>query len=115
MTVHIAGYAAKKLKKRMGKCCSNLLTEEFISHKNPGFHYTKILSRGGFTIQSIKLANYVCTTFAILDFTVTVILKVGLDDRIAAEHVLFHIVNSRESFTWKEHKGKDKNLPIVLL
>ena len=40
----------KNKKKRMGKCCSNFLTKEFISHKNPGFYYTKILLRGGFTI-----------------------------------------------------------------
>ena len=33
VAVHIAGYVAKRLKKRMGKCRSNLLIEEFVSDK----------------------------------------------------------------------------------
>ena len=63
----------------------------------------------------MKLANYAFTTFAILVFTVTVILKFGLEDWIALEHVSFQIINSCESFTCEEDKEKDKNLPIVQL
>ena len=99
VAVHIAGYVAKKLKKRMGKCCINFLIKEFVRDKNLDFSYIKILSREDVTIPSMNLANYVCTAFAILEFTVTVILKSDLADGIAAEHVLFHIINSFESFT----------------
>ena len=40
VTVHIAGYVAKKLKrKRMRKGCSNFATEKFVSDKNPDLPY----------------------------------------------------------------------------
>ena len=85
----------------MGKCCSNFFIKEFVSDKNSEFSYIKILSRGGLAIPSMNLANYVCAAFAILDFTVTVILKSSSADRTAVEHILFHILNSIDSFTCK--------------
>ena len=104
VAVHMAGYVSKNLKKRMGKCCNNFLIEEFFSDKNSDFLYIKNFSRGGLMISSMNLANYVCTAFAILDFTVTVILKSSLGYRIAAEHVLLYILNLFESVTCKERK-----------
>ena len=73
----------------MGKCCSNFLIEEFFSDENPDFSYIEILSKGGLTIPYINLANYVCTAFAILDFTVTVTLKFGLANQITVERIFF--------------------------
>ena len=73
------------------------------------------LLRGDFTIPSMNLANYVCIAFVTLEFTVTVILKSGLANQIAAEHVLFNILNLFESFTCKEHKEKGQEFPLLQL
>ena len=89
----------------MVKGCSNFLIEEFFSDTNPDFSYIEILSKGGLTIPSMNSKNHFCTAFAILDFTVTVILNSGLADQIAAKYLLLHILNSFESFTCKE-KGR---------
>lgn len=108
--VHIAGYVAKKLKKRMGKCCTSYLIEKSISVKNPDYSYIEILSRGGLTIPSMNLANYVCSAFAMLDFTAPTTLKSDIADRTAAEHVLFHQLQSFETFTCDTHKEKGQKL-----
>ena len=42
------------------------------------FSYIQILSRGGLTIPSINLMNYVCTAFEILDYSVDTITQFDL-------------------------------------
>lgn len=105
VSVHIAGYIAKKLKKRFGSCCHEFLMGDSITSDCPDFSYMQILSRGGLTIPSINLANYVCTAFAILDVLSGAILKSKLISRLAAEHVLKHIFNSYETFTCITHEN----------
>ena len=68
VSCHIAGYIAKKLKKRFGSCCTQFLIAGPITNKSPDYPYIKILSRGALTVISLHLANYVSTAFAILDF-----------------------------------------------
>ena len=60
----IAGYIAKKLKKRLSCTTCN---DSFIgsSTESPYFHH---LSRGRLTAPSPSLNNFVCKTFALLDF-----------------------------------------------
>ena len=65
--VSIADYVAKKLKERFGDCCNGLLTGDS-GAENPDFLFFFILSRGGLTISSTNLVNYVCTAYAILKF-----------------------------------------------
>ena len=66
---HIAGYIEKKNPKRFGKCCHKLMIG-VDKYDSPDKKNIEILSRGGLTIPS---TNYVCGTFAILDFTFDVI------------------------------------------
>ena len=58
--------------------------------ENLDFFYVQILSRGGLTIPSINLVNYVCTAFAILYYSVDVITQFDLPPRTAAECMLCH-------------------------
>ena len=65
--IYIARYVAKeRLKERFGDCCNGLLTGDSGS-ENSHFSYFQILSRGGLTILSTNLVNYVCTAFAVLE------------------------------------------------
>ena len=72
---------------------------------NPDFSYVQILSRGGVTIPSINLVNYVCAAFVILEFVDDVITKPGLPVRIAAERVLIHCFQSFETFACTTHEA----------
>ena len=62
------------------------------------------MSRGGLTVPSLNLANYVSTAFAILDFLYGAISKFGLPSRLAAETVLKHVFNSFQTFTCEAHE-----------
>ena len=67
--------------------------------------YLQILSRGGLTIPSTNLINYVCTTFAVLKFVDDLITKSGLTVRKAAEHVLIQCFQSFEAFACTTHEA----------
>ena len=58
--IYRAGYIAKKkkMKERFGDCCNGLLTGGS-RVESPDFSYVQILSRGGLTIPSTNLVNYV--------------------------------------------------------
>ena len=84
------------MKERFGNCCNRLLTGDS-GAENPDFSYLQILSRAALTIPSTNSANYVCTTFAILEFEDDLITKSGLTVRIATKHVLIH------SFSHSKH------------
>ena len=94
-----------KLKKRYGSCCNQFLIASPITFESLEYPYTEILSRRGLTVPSLNLANYVSTTFAILDFSYGAISKCGLPSRLAAETVLKHVFNRFQTFTYVAHES----------
>ena len=104
VAIYIAGYVAKKLKEGFGHCCNGLLTG-VSGAENPDFSDVPILSRGGRTIPSTNLVNYVCTAFAILEFVDDLITKSGLPVLKAAERVLIHCFQSFETFACTTHEA----------
>ena len=98
------------MKEHFGNCCKGLLTGDS-GAENPDFLYVQILSRGGLTIPSANLVNYVCAAVAILEFVDDVITKSGLPVRKsglpvrkAAEHALIHCFKSFETFACTTHE-----------
>ena len=91
------------MKEHFGNCCKGLLTGDS-GAENPDFLYVQILSRGGLTIPSANLVNYVCAAVAILEFVDDLITKSGLPVRKAAEHVLIHCFQSFETFACTAHE-----------
>ena len=91
------------MKEHFGNCCKGLLTGDS-GAENPDFLYVQILSRGGLTIPSANLVNYVCAAVAILEFVDDLITKSGLPLRKAAEHVLIHCFQSFETFACTTHE-----------
>ena len=105
------------MKEHFGNCCKGLLTGDS-GAENPDFLYVQILSRGGLTIPSANLVNYVCAAVAILEFVDDLITKSGLPVRKsglpvrksglpvrkAAEHVLIHCFQSFETFACTTHE-----------
>ena len=73
--------------------------------ENPDFLYVQILSRGGLTIPSANLVNYVCMVFAILEFVDDLIIKSGLPVRKATKHVKIHCFQSFETFACTTHEA----------
>ena len=102
--IYIAGYVAKKLKKRFGDCCNRLLTG-YSGVENPDFLYAQILSRRGLTIPSTNLVNYVCTAITILEFVDDLMTKSGLPVRKVADHALIHCFQLFEIFACTTHEA----------
>ena len=98
----IAGYVAKKLSKR-SKCetCKTVLGESNIDDQRN--KYMLLLSRGGLTVPSSVTADFVCQSFAILDFADAYIEKqFEISTRAAAEFIL-HSFAPNLVFTCTEH------------
>ena len=73
--------------------------------ESPDFSYVLNLSRGGPTMPSTNLANYVCTAFAVLEFVDDLITKSGLTIRYVAEHALIHCFQSFQTFACTTHQA----------
>ena len=102
----IAGYAAKKLIKRL-KCTDCQSTDM------PYFHQ---LSRGGLTIPSWDLANIFCTGFAILDAADHVILQhPEVQAQDSAEYVLSRYVQESNIGCSNTHSHLCKRFGIRIL
>ena len=74
--VHIAGYTAKKYLKKIksSSCCKMHITGS-IDIENLDQEYLIILNRGGLTISSPNLVNYVCNAFTVLSATENVLIN----------------------------------------
>ena len=92
VAVHIAGYIAKKFiqQKKYSSCCSKSFVG-VISAQNPDHSYIQHLNRGGLTIPSSDLTDYICIAFAILEAMECHIRSSGVDARRAATSVLKHV------------------------
>ena len=92
VAVHVAGYVAKKfVDQTKYKCCVSYLTGE-LDKTNPDHDYVGSLSRGGLTIPSSHLTEYVCAAFAILEHAESIITSSKLQTRRAATIVLNHVL-----------------------
>ena len=63
------------------------------------------MSRGGLTVPSRNLANFVTSVFAILDISYGALSKCGLPSRLAAETILKQVFNSFQTFTCEAHEN----------
>ena len=99
MTVHIIGYIAKKLlAQRKYLCCKNYLIG-VLSESNPDHDYIRRLSRGGLTIPSSELTEYVCAAFSILEYTERIIVSSELPAHRAASVLLNHVFDENSGST----------------
>ena len=90
--VHIAGYTAKKYLKKIksSSCCKMHITGS-IDIENLYHEYLIILNRGGLTISSPNLVNYVCNAFTVLSATENVLINQSRLTRKMLLKKLFHI------------------------
>ena len=98
----IAGCAAKKLLKR-SKC--NNCKENMVGDENDDVpEYFQLLSRGGLTVPSVPMAEYVCGAFAILDYADKLIEKdnSGTTTRSAAD-IILKLYAPKSIFTCSNH------------
>ena len=91
------------MKERFGDCCNRLLTGDR-GVDNPDFSHAQVLSRGGLTIPSTNLLDYISTALTIPEFVDNLITKSGLPVRKAGEGVLSHCFQSFETFTSRKHE-----------
>ena len=61
-------------------------------------------------MPSLNLANYVCSTFAMLDFLFGIITESGIPMLKAAESVMMRFLYSFETFTCSVHEHSGKQL-----
>ena len=100
----IAGYIAKKLKKRSkcDACKSSLASAAITDVKNN--EYLDLHSRGGLTVPSQELANFTSNCFAALDVTAAAIQAEAGPARTLAEHVLSKFCHHGK-FTCSTHES----------
>ena len=81
----VAGYIVRKILKRL-QCpeCASCLVAQKPSHSS----YFNELSRGGLTIPSDNFAQFVSTSFAVLDASSEIILRHAIPTKCAAVYVL---------------------------
>ena len=104
VAVYIAGFIAKKLRKRLGNCCKEHFPGNLVP-ENSDFSHLQILLREGLTILSISLVNYMCTAFTILDYLVDVITQFEWI-RTKAERILCHFSSDNfEQGTYRRHES----------
>ena len=82
----VAGYAAKKIIKRSQ--CGQTLTAINPQNSFKEFEYLSKLNRGGLTLPSVDLAQYVSKSFAMLESAIVIILNSNMNERDAGECVL---------------------------
>ena len=87
VSVVIAGYIAKKLKKRTNcEACKTALIASDCDLRE--VDYLSKLSRGSLITPSLSLSNYVTKSFAIMDVVEVAIKESVFAEREAAEHIL---------------------------
>ena len=103
VAITISGYVARKLTKR-SKCedCKTSLIACDNDIENDS--YLSLLSRGGLFVSSKSLAEFVCTSFEILDYIENDILAASVPVRKATTYVLQRYGPKCE-FTCEEHKN----------
>ena len=82
MAVHVAGYKAKIIAKSYSCCKPHVVG--VLSKDNPDHAYINTLSRGGLVIPTSNLTEYVCTTFAVLDWINSALKQSNIPVRRAA-------------------------------
>ena len=83
----ISGFVAKKLIKRSScNLCKQTLASQEVDLENDS--YLKLLSRGGLFVPSRQLADFVCGSFAILDFLEKEIILLGMPVAKVATYIL---------------------------
>ena len=103
--IYISGYIAKKIKNRFEDCCSEYAIGE-IKEDDADSAYLEIISRGGLTVPSYSLSNYVCETFALLDYFNEIINKSDIPARTACKYTLINMFDSNQSISCLNHERK---------
>ena len=103
--IYISGYIAKKIKYRFEDCRIEYAVWE-IKVGDADSAYLKIISRGGLTVPSYSLSNYVCTAFSQLDYFNEIINKSYIPARTACEYTLINMLDSYQSISCLNHERK---------
>ena len=83
----LSDYVAKKLIKRSScDLCKQTLASQEVDLENDS--YLKLLSRGGLFVPPIQLVDFVCGSFAILDFLEKEIILLGMPVAKVAAYIL---------------------------
>ena len=116
VVVQIAGYTAKKFLESVTKkiessyCCKIHITG-CIDLENPDHEYLITLNRGGLTVPSSSLVNYVCDAFAVLSATENVLNRSKLTARHAAKEALSYLMGCCD-FTCEKHKVEGQKVVL---
>ena len=112
VAVYIAGYVCNQLNSKT-KCedCMIMRASETDTAAEPSSHYSQLLSRGGLSMPSNEIKNYVCNSFAIIDLVEDTLLHnfSNIPIRSAARYVLRHF-GSNTVFACQDHLDFTVNL-----
>ena len=86
-----------------------------IDIENPDHEYLIILNRGGLTIPSPNLVNYVCDAFAVLSATENILINQSkLTSRNAAKEALSYMMGCC-NFTCENHKVEGQKFVLSII
>ena len=98
--IYISSYTAKKnIKDRFEDCCIEYTVGE-IKEDDADSAYLKITSRGGLTVLSYSLSNYVCEAFALFNYFNEIINKSDITTQTACEYTVINMSDSYQSISY---------------
>ena len=103
--IYISGYIAKNIKDRFEDCRIEYAVWE-IKVGDADSANLKIISRGGLTVPSYSLSNYVCKAFSQIDYFNEIINKSDIQARTACEYTLINMLDSYQSISCLNHERK---------
>ena len=105
VAIEISGYIMKQLLEKF-KCerCNTILKSNSVSSK-----YLDLLNRGGLMKPSESLAEYVCTSFSILDTTHEIFMRHCSTIRDSALETLKRFQTEETTFVCTEHQEHGRN------
>ena len=95
----------KKIKDRFEDCHIEYVVWE-TKVGNADSAYLKIISRGGLTVPSYSLSNYVCKAFSLLDYFIEIINKLDIPARTTCKYTLINMLDSYQSISCLNHEIK---------
>ena len=117
--IYISGYIAKNIKDRFEDCRIEYAVWE-ITVGDADSANLKIISRGGLTVPSYSLSNYVCKAFSQIDYFNEIINKSDIQARTACEYTLINMLDSYQSISCLNHERKielfvNRVIPNIIL
>ena len=105
VAVYISGYVVKKFHMNFTRCDNCDMVEKTLDKHSDDYAYLSTVNRGGLIFPSTSLLDYVCDSFAAIEYFSDIVVSSGLPVRKATE-ILLTKLNLSGDFLCSNHHEK---------